>query len=648
MKKILLLIFLLITSILCAEYVEKEEAIKMLQQAKAEDYPESNEIYISNEIVNLDEYCMGYEISESYKKILTEGAKKDNSVLFWYDTNYGEKKILIIELIKKSGEIISFDPNEILHEKDNSFMGWSNIYSETSKILTAEIPNIEIGDIVYTKEKYIIKKARMENNYFAVFNIEPWSKYLNDYLEIAIPKNKKLFIHEINKKDFPYEFSKEEKNENIIYCWNTQNNPKIIYEPNMEVFNLFAFHIKITTVESWEEISRWYYDIVKPHMEVNDAIREKVQELTKGITSRKEKAAKLFYWAAHNVRYLGVDKEENRPGFEPHDVTYTFETRGGVCRDKAALLTAMLREAGIGSDVILISSGSRLNPQAPMLWFNHAITVSYDEEGKPEFIFDPTDENTKDFLPKYEEDNSYLIASEKGDSLRTTPISNPLENNSTVNIHLKIDKNYNATGTIEYLFSGFSDTVLRSRFSRLNKYEFKKTVSKLVSKLHPNTRLISFDYVDPANKEENMKIIADIKIKNYISAFGNRIFIPFEPSRLNLNSFYNYMMMPFGLSERKYAFKLMGAFSFEINYEIEFTKNLELPSVPNLELLNFEGFKTTFKSDHKGNSMKFNYHFENNKIHFKQEQFQEIKKKLANLTKYENLYIIANIGGEND
>ena len=238
MKKILLLIFLLITSILCAEYVGKEEAIKMLQQAKAEDYPESNEIYISNGIVNLDEYCLGYKISESYKKILTEGAKKDNSVLFWYDTNYGEKEVLSIELIKKSGEIISFDPNEILQEKDNSFMGWSNIYSETSKILTAEIPNIEIGDIVYTKEKYIIKKAVMENNFFSAFNIEPWSRYLNDYLEINIPKSKKLFVHEINKKDFPYNFSREEKDGNIIYCWNTQNNPKIIYEPNMEMFNL--------------------------------------------------------------------------------------------------------------------------------------------------------------------------------------------------------------------------------------------------------------------------------------------------------------------------------------------------------------------------------------------------------------------------
>ncbi len=366
------------------------------------------------------------------------------------------------------------------------------------------------------------------------------------------------------------------------------------------------------------------------------------------MTTRQEKAAKLFYWAAHNIRYLGVDKEKNRPGFEPHDVTYTFETRGGVCRDKAALLTAMLREAGIGSDVILISSGSRLNFEAPMLWFNHAITVSYDETGEPEFIFDPTDENTKDFLPKYEEDNTYLIASKEGATLKTTPISDPLINNSTVKIKLKIDENNNATGTIEYLFSGFSDTVIRSRLSRLNKYEFNKTVSKFVSSLHPNCKLVDFVYVDPANMEENLKITAEIKIDDYIATFGEKIFIPFEPSRLKLNMVYYWMMMPFDLSERKYDFQLMGAFSFDIDYEIEFSDELINPSIPQLESLDYSGFETAFSSQHTDNVMTFNYHFENNEIHFKKEQFQEIKQKLANLTKYENLYIIANIGGNND
>ena len=39
------------------------------------------------------------------------------------------------------------------------------------------------------------------------------------------------------------------------------------------------------------------------------------------------------------------------PGYEPHDVKDTFAQRHGVCRDKAALLAAMLRAAGL-DDII--------------------------------------------------------------------------------------------------------------------------------------------------------------------------------------------------------------------------------------------------------------------------------------------------------
>ncbi|GAG14126.1 unnamed protein product, partial [marine sediment metagenome] len=254
---------------------------------------------------------------------------------------------------------------------------------------------------------------------------------------------------------------------------------------------------------------------------------------------------RIFYWIANHVRYLGVDGEKYRPGLEPHDITYTFETRGGVCRDKSALLTAMFRIAGVESDVILISSGSRLNVEAPVLGFNHAITVSYDEKGEPEYIFDPTNENTKDFLPKDEEDNSYLIASKKGDTLRITPVSPPSKNNSTLNIKLKLDEKGFAAGKIEFLFFGFADTVFRGYFARLSPYEVENSISRIINILHPNARLIDFNCTDPHDKEKDLKILANVKIENYVSLTNNMIFIPFDAANLKMHLLYNYIMSPF-------------------------------------------------------------------------------------------------------
>ncbi len=56
--------------------------------------------------------------------------------------------------------------------------------------------------------------------------------------------------------------------------------------------------------------------------------------------------AALYRWVAQEIRYLGLTLETEAPDFEPHPATMTFDRRAGVCRDKAALLTAMLRMAG--------------------------------------------------------------------------------------------------------------------------------------------------------------------------------------------------------------------------------------------------------------------------------------------------------------
>lgn len=647
MKKIILLALTLFLTFLNAAYVNKEEALKMLAKAEDTDYPLNNEVYVENELVKLDVTGCGFTEVESYRKILNENGRSNNSVWFSYDEDYGSIEVEVIEVIKKDGEIVSYNPDEFLKEKENSFSVNSNIYSNTSKILTGSLSDLEVGDIVYTKKKSFTKKARMEGQYFGYFGLDSYSPYLNSYLEVSLPTEKELYVHEINKKDFSYDFTKKVEDDQQIYSFNMKNNPILVYEPGMEQNNFVAHHLKLTTVKSWEEISRWYNGLVEPHLsKINDDIRTKAKELTDSLKSRKEQAAALFYWVARNIRYVGVDKETNRPGYEPHDIDYTFKTRGGVCRDKAALLTAMLREVGIGSDVILISSGDRLNMEAPMVWFNHAITVSYDEKGEPEFFFDPTNETTKDFLPKYEEDNTYLIASEKGETLRTTPVCSPAENNSTVNLKLKIDKDNNAEGLISMEFSGLSDTFIRGSFTRLNRYEFKNRIASFVSKLHPNVKLVDFEYTDPNDKTVNMKIDVNITIKDYISSGYNKTFIPFDATRLDLQLLYNYVTNPFSLSERKYDFSMNGVFSFDINYELDYYKPFTGLSVPEIEELDYKGFKTSLKSNINKNKLSVKYHFETSKIHFKSEEFKELKQKLAALSKYDKLYMIGNTGGK--
>ena len=644
MRKIQFFLLFVFYCFLSAEYVPFNDAIKLLQNAKAENFPNGHEVYLVNNIVYLDDQCKGYAEEESYKRILTDEGKRNNQLFFYDDLIYDSLVIEEIKLIKADGKVIDFDPKTFLTKTDPP--GWGNIYSNNSKYWTGNIPNLAVGDIIYEKTKTITKKRVMENNFFSSFSLEGFTSYINDYYELNLPAEKKLYIYEINKKDknYSFEYKLEEKDGRNIYSWNNKNVKEMIHESNMEDTGFIIHQYNMTTVEKWEVISRWYYDIVKPHMTPTTEIEKKVKEIIEGAKSREEKASKLFYWVARKIRYLGVDKETNRPGFEPHDVSYTFETRGGVCRDKAALLTAMLRIAGISSDVILISSGSRLNPEAPRVWFNHAITVSYDEKGEPEFIFDPTNENTKDFLPKYEEDNSYLIASEKGETLRTTPVSLPVKNNSTVNINLEITGN-SAIGNIQYLLTGLGDTILRSRIDNYTSHELMNFFSKLLGNINSSIELIEFTYTDPKNKEEDMKIEMNVKIENFIDMSKDYIFIPFDVSKLKVHFLFDYVMNPFSMQKRNFDFKMGGTSSMDTNLSLKFDKKIKDISFPKVEDLDYQSFKTSLTNKIEDNVLKAHYHFETGKIHFKKEDYTPIKNKLSSLDKYGSLYMIGKLGG---
>ncbi len=637
---------LLVSAVLVyAEYVPYEKALEMLAGVKQADFPGSNEVYILNKLVMLDEEFMGYETTESYRLILNEEGKRENSVFYSEDVNYDSLVVNTIRIIKPDGKITDLDPKEFLIRQDSP--GWSNIYSNNSKFYTGTLPGLENRDIVYEKTTRYVKKQIMESNFFDIFAFESYSSHVSDHFELNMPEGKKIYIHELNKKNIAYDHTRKVSDGRAIYSWSNKNTQRLIWESDSEDWNFVNHHIRITSVKEWEDISRWYYNIVKPHMDPSEEMKVKALEIVEGAQTRQEKASRLFYWVARNVRYLGVDMEKNRPGFEPHDVTFTFDTRGGVCRDKAALLTAMLRLAGIGSDVILISSGSRLNFEAPMVWFNHAITVSYDDNGDPEFIFDPTDETTKDFLPKYEEDSSYLIASEKGATLRTTPVSPPEDNNSAISIDLKVSGD-DAEGKVEMKVNGLADTIARSIFSNYSDHETRTLLTRIISGINSNAEVEDITYTDPKDFSSDITVTARVRIPGIATRTDDHVFIPFIAPKLDIHFLYGSVMRTFGLNERKSDFKMGGTYSMDTKIIMEFDREISEVSIPHPADLDFMGFKTSLNSKNDGKTLEVSYHFESSLIHFKKEHYLPLKLKLASLSSANNLYMIGAVGGKNE
>ena len=91
-------------------------------------------------------------------------------------------------------------------------------------------------------------------------------------------------------------------------------------------------------------------------------------------TEVAEKEAAILDYLDREVRYTGIEFGE--AAIVPQDPAETLSHKYGDCKDKATLLVAMLRAAGIPAYVALLNAGSRMDVPADMPGmglFDHAI-----------------------------------------------------------------------------------------------------------------------------------------------------------------------------------------------------------------------------------------------------------------------------------
>lgn len=162
-------------------------------------------------------------------------------------------------------------------------------------------------------------------------------------------------------------------------------------------------------MQSWNDIGVWYANLARERRDTSPELKRQVAELTADKPTLLAKMQALASFAQANIRYVAI--EIGIGGFQPHPATYILKNRFGDCKDKATLLSVMLKEIGVESYYVIINTerGSVGAKTPPNLGFNHAILaialpmglddatlmaqVTHPKVGRILF-FDPTDELT--------------------------------------------------------------------------------------------------------------------------------------------------------------------------------------------------------------------------------------------------------------
>ena len=129
-----------------------------------------------------------------------------------------------------------------------------------------------------------------------------------------------------------------------------------------------------STFPDWAAFSRAYAQLVAPKTELTPRLQKLADQVTDGVTDRREQARLLYTWVERHVRWVAIYLG-NGP-IVPHDADSVLLRGYGDCKDQVVLLVALLRAKGIPAYPVLINLNPtyQLSGPATLSAFNHVIT----------------------------------------------------------------------------------------------------------------------------------------------------------------------------------------------------------------------------------------------------------------------------------
>jgi transglutaminase-like putative cysteine protease len=544
------------------------EAVK----ATSEAYPNADDVLVDDHIlVRYEADGRGVTWDDTYMKVLTEKGKRDNETLdMSYQEGFTKVSVPLLEVIKPDGTAIPVDVEKQSRSMIDCGQMADNIYDPNQKSLSVGIPGLEVGDVMHYVTRRETVKARVPDTWGDYQVLEYTSPIKRMFYEVYGPKSRPLRSIALKSEvEGTVKHEQGEKNGQLHYQWEARDVPRMYEEPSMPAMHTVVQRLLVSTSKDWQEISKWYWKISQPHYATTPEMKDTVDYLTNGAPGRDAKMRAIFDWVSQRVRYMGITVETESPGYEPHDVKLTFENLHGVCRDKAALLVAMLRLAGFEAYPVMIEVGAKLDTEVPLPWFNHAIAAVRNDDGTY-ILMDPTDEQTRDMQPAYLCDRTYLVATPQGEKLLVSNIIPASKNMMGIETQGHIDAKGTLNATTTLRFDGINDNAYRGYFARLTPDERRQFFEGHIKDAFPGGKLDEF-VIAPVNMQDtatSLSIRLEYEAPEILIAGDRETVFPL-PRFGNRMGLVNFVLDKTGLEKRKYPFVTEYACGVHENFSIE-------------------------------------------------------------------------------
>ncbi|MEK6300412.1 MAG: DUF3857 and transglutaminase domain-containing protein [Acidobacteriota bacterium] len=295
---------------------------------------------------------------------------------------------------------------------------------------------------------------------------------------------------------------------------------------------------------TWADVSRWLTGLSEGQAALDDALAGKARQLTANAKTELERIQAIGSYV-QTVNYVSIQTGIGRGGgYRPHTAIEVFAKSYGDCKDKANLMRAMLKAAGIQSYLVSIYSGDpfyvRQEWPSPQQ-FNHCIIAV--KVGEPThaativehpslgrlLIFDPTDDSTPvGDLPDHEQGSFALIIAGDAGALLKMPETPPEANRLDRQADVVLSADGSITANVRERSVGQSAVSYRREFRGLSRADYVKRIEGWITRGATGATVSKVEPLDN-NAEGKFSLDVDFAASRYGQLMQDRLLV-FKPA----------------------------------------------------------------------------------------------------------------------
>jgi tetratricopeptide (TPR) repeat protein len=488
------------------EGIEKEEVV----------------ILLANETIKINSDNTSVSDIHVVKKVLREKGKNQAEVEIGYDSTYERVELEYARTITASGQVVYAGKEAI---RDVSRYLNFPLYSNARAFIIS-LPAVEVGAIIEYKLKIHSRELIDNDNFSFTYSLrEQFPLALANFV-LTVPQGKAVnlkFINEQYSQGVTLKPDKRQQDTNTVYTWKFKNIAPIIPEDYMPPAAEINPAILISSFNNWDQIYQWWKKLYSDKLELTPAIKKFTDDLIKDCSDPKAKAKKIYQFCSQQIRYVAV--EYGQSGHEPHKSSDIFINRYGDCKDKAILLIAMCRYAGLNAYPVLIPTRDNypIFADVPSINFNHAIAAIEIEE---KLIFvDPTALTVSFFdLPIDDQDRDVLVfGKDKYQIVRTPVIS---DNLMAYFMDINIDQEENALIQRRVEAVGFFAAAQRYYLKYSHPQIIEDEIKNRMTQISPFSQLKKYNFHNQDDLDKPPILEYEFTTRNFLNPAGDLRVIP--------------------------------------------------------------------------------------------------------------------------